>query len=201
MHDMKLHLSEEPIAALAELARIPIAFEVKSVFDVTEQSDHANRFLLSEHRLAVPCLKDYDSIEGNGPATWASRFDVSHWGLIGAYAESRRVGAAVIACHTPGLDLLEGRADLAVLWDIRVLPHFRGKGIGAALFRSAEAWSGKRGCRQLRVETQNINVPACRFYARQGCSLERIDRSAYPDFPDEIQLLWSKDIVVAPNAR
>jgi hypothetical protein len=40
------------------------------------------------------------------------------------------------------------------------------------------------------VETQNINVPACRFYARQGCVLGAIHPDAYPDLPDEVQLLW-----------
>jgi hypothetical protein len=51
-----------------------------------------------------------------------------------------------------------------------------------------------RECRQLKVETQNINVPACRFYARQGCVLGVIDRFAYPTLPDEVQLLWYKDL-------
>lgn len=196
MHDMKMHLTEDPITALTEVGLIPGAFEVRSIFEATDQGDRADRILLSEHRLAVPYIKEYDSIKGNGPATWAKRFDVSHWGLLGAQAEGRRVGAAVVAFDTPGLDMLEGRADLAVLWDIRVLPEFRGQGVGSALFRSAEGWAGRRSCRQLRVETQNINVPACRFYARQGCGLERMNRSAYPDFPDEIQLLWGKDVVV-----
>ncbi len=39
-----------------------------------------------------------------------------------------------------------------------------------------------------------INVPACRFYAKQGCVLGAIDRYAYPDHPDEVQLLWYKEI-------
>ena len=50
----------------------------------------------------------------------------------------------------------------------------------------------------MKVETQNINVPACRFYARMGCELGTIDRFAYPDLPGETQLLWHLDL--APGA-
>jgi hypothetical protein len=51
-----------------------------------------------------------------------------------------------------------------------------------------------RGCRRLKVETQNTNVPACRLYASQGCTLGAIHRFAYPELPEEIQLLWYKDV-------
>ena len=90
--------------------------------------------------------------------------------------------------------MLEGRDDLAVLWDIRVAPKFRGHGMGAALFRAVEAWAVARGCRELKVETQSVNVPACRFYQRQGCTLRRVNRHAYRDLPGEIQLLWYKNL-------
>jgi hypothetical protein len=49
----------------------------------------------------------------------------------------------------------------------------------------------------LTVETQTTNVPACRFYAAQGCGLGSIEPHAYPDFPDEARLLWHKDLVTA----
>jgi hypothetical protein len=44
------------------------------------------------------------------------------------------------------------------------------------------------------VETQTINVPACRFYSKMGCTLGAIDRYAYVDLPNEIQLLWFKEL-------
>ncbi|MGZ8471829.1 MAG: hypothetical protein ACXWZ7_20745 [Gemmatirosa sp.] len=40
------------------------------------------------------------------------------------------------------------------------------------------------------METQNVNVAACRFYAHQGCILGAVHRFAYPTLPDEAQLLW-----------
>jgi GNAT superfamily N-acetyltransferase len=74
-------------------------------------------------------------------------------------------------------------------------PDARGLGVGTALFRTAKAWAAQHGCGQLKVETQNINVPACRFYEQQGCTLRTARRGAYEAFPDEVQLLWYKSLV------
>lgn len=100
----------------------------------------------------------------------------------------------MVAHDSPGLLMLEGRRDLAVLWDIRVAPEVRGHGIGSALWQEVEIWASLRACRHLKVETQNTNVGACNFYARQGCYLGAMNRYAYPELPDEIQLLWYKDL-------
>ena len=81
-----------------------------------------------------------------------------------------------------------------MLWDIRVARSAQRSGVATALFRAAESWAAKRGARWLKVETQNINVPACHFYAAQGCTLGSIDRFAYADLPEEAQLLWYKKL-------
>lgn len=193
-YKMRFEVNEEPIAALAEYARISIAFEVSMVFDIAETSHSPREFVLTERRLDAPYVKDYDAIEGEHPTQWAKLFDVTNWGLFAARMEGRCIGGAVVAYDTPGLDMLEDRGDMSVLWDIRVAPEARGKGVGSALFRAAEAWSKTRGCRQLKVETQNINVAACKFYARQGCVLASVRRFAYRWLPDETQLLWYKDL-------
>jgi hypothetical protein len=46
----------------------------------------------------------------------------------------------------------------------------------------------------LKVETQNINIPACRFYAAQGCHLGGFNLHAYPAEMNEIQLLWYRNL-------
>jgi GNAT superfamily N-acetyltransferase len=82
-----------------------------------------------------------------------------------------------------------------VLWDIRVVaPDVRRQGVGSLLFGAVERWAESRHVRQLKVETQSINLPAHRFYARHGFALRAVDRFAYPQLPDETQLLWYKDL-------
>ncbi len=180
------------MTALAEYARLPIAFRVDHVLGVTACTEGG--FDLSTRRLEIPYLKDYDAVDGEGPLHWAGRFDVSNWRLFTARVGGSRVGGATVAFNTPGLTMLEGRRDLAVLWDIRVARDARGKGVGSALFQRVEAWAQTHGCRQLKVETQNINVRACALYARNGCELRAVDHGAYPELPEEIQLLWYKDL-------
>jgi GNAT superfamily N-acetyltransferase len=177
---------------LGEHGRISIAFVVDRILEVTLAEGGLGGMSLTETPVADPYVKDYDAIAGEGPARWAERFDISHWGMTGAYRDGVRVGGAVIAFRTAGLCMLGGRDDLAVLWDIRVAPGQRGAGAGSALFRAAEGWAGARGCRLLKIETQNVNTAACRFYQKMGCTLGAIDRFAYPELPGEVQLLWWK---------
>jgi GNAT superfamily N-acetyltransferase len=189
-----VQITEVQVTELDEYASISIAFEVPVVFDVLEQGGDVSDVVLSERVLGAPYVKDYDSIKGDAPNEWPIRFDVSNWGFLVAHIDGRRVGGAAIAFDTPGVDMLDGRRDVAVLWDIRIAAEARRAGVGSALFRRVEAWARVRGCRRLEIETQNINVPACRFYARQGCTLGAVNRSAYPDLPNEIQLIWFKDL-------
>jgi GNAT superfamily N-acetyltransferase len=179
---MTIDVAEEPMTAVGESALLPIAFRVDQVLDVTARAD--GRFALSARRLLNPYVKDYDAVEGEGPLHWTRRFDVSNWTLFAARLAGSRVGGAAVAFNTPGLTMLEGRRDLSVLWDIRVAPNARGRGVGSALFERVEAWALAQDCRQLKVETQNINVPACEFYARHGCELRAIHHAAYPELPE-----------------
>lgn len=189
---MRIEVSEEKTANLRDYAQIPMSFEVRQVLNVLALDDGLGGFTLTEQKIPVPYLKDYDALES--PLLWARSFDISNWGFFVARSEGLRVGGAAVAFDTTGLTMLEDRRDIAVLWDIRVSTEVRRQGVGAALFRAAEKWAVARGCRQLKVETQNINVPACRFYAKQGCVLGAIHRFAYPALPNEAQMLWYKDL-------
>lgn len=178
--------------ALSEHGRISIAFMVDRILEVTLVDGGMGGMSLTETLLADPYVKDYDTTAGAAPARWAERFDVSNWGVLGACLDDARVGGAVIAFRTPNLYMLGGRDDIAVLWDIRVAPEQRGAGVGSALFRAAEDWAAARGCGWLKIETQNVNAAACRFYQKMGCTLGGIDRFAYPELPGEVRLLWWK---------
>ncbi len=191
---MTIELAEEPMTTLPEYARVPIVFTADHVLDVRSQDDSPGGFAVSARRLEVSYEKNYDALAGEGPLTWPDRFDLSNWALFTARVATRIVGGATVAFDTPGLTMLEGRRDLAVLWDIRVSPSARGQGVGGALFEKVETWAQLHGCRQLKIETQNTNMRACRFYERQGCQLRAVHRGVYPDFPAEIQLFWYKDL-------
>jgi GNAT superfamily N-acetyltransferase len=189
-----LLVRERDAAWLENYARMSIAFEVRTVFDVRDRGEGLGGFELVERPVDPPFVKDYDAGADNRPLRWARRFDLSNWGVLSAELADEVVGGAVIAFDTPGVDMLEGRRDLAVLWDLRVDPRARRRGVGAALFRKAERWARERECRQMKIETQNINVVACKFYVGQGCKLGAVDRFAYPKLPDEVRLLWYKDL-------
>jgi GNAT superfamily N-acetyltransferase len=191
---MALEIREEPLSALAEHAMIPIAFRVERVLDVSAVTGGLGGLVLGERSVEPSYEKDYDALQGEGPTRWPKRFDVSNWGLIAAHRDTQRLGGAVIAFDTANVDMLERRHDLAVLWDLRVRVRQRGQGVGSQLFEAVEDWARARGCRQLKVETQNINVPACRIYAHMGCTLGSIDRFAYPEAPEETQLVWCKEL-------
>ncbi len=191
---MDWRIIEEPIARLADHARVPIAFLVDRRLEVDSIPPRPRGFAWREVEVDRPFLKDYDAIDGEGPTRWAETWDVTRWGLISAFVGDDRVGGAVLAFDTAGLDMLEGRKELAVLWDIRIDPRYRRLGLGQSLFQASEDWARVRGCREIKVETQDINVAACRLYYHRGCELRSINRLAYPDFPDEIQLLWYKSL-------
>ncbi|HKL88081.1 MAG TPA: GNAT family N-acetyltransferase [Salinibacter sp.] len=170
---------------------ISIAFLVESVLRPDPEGADLD---LVECTVSEPWWKDYDVEPGADPAAWLQRFDTSTWSIISAWRGHERLGGVVILADDPAIDMLEGRADLGLIWDLRVQPSARGQGIGRRLIDAAEGWATSRGCSTLKVETQNINVPACRFYEQQGFVLRSVRAHAYPELPHELQLLWYKQI-------
>jgi len=195
--EMVVKIQEIGADALQHYKQISIAFEVKSVFHVELINNGLGGIRLREEEVMPSYIKDYDAYEDGGPEEWPKRFDIRNWGFFLALDQTRPLGGAAVAFNTPGVHILDGRADLAVLWDLRVYPDFRGCRIGTKLFNHAANWSRKRGCKQLKFETQNVNVPACRFYAKQGCQLGEINRYAYAAHPEvghEVMLVWYLDL-------
>ena len=185
---MAFEILEERPDILPEYGRVSIAFEVKTVFRVELIERGLGGVKLTEEVLDKPFIKGYD--EHENPFDWANRFDLSNWGFLSAFDGERRVGGAVIAWKTSEVNMLEGRDDLACLWDLRVAPEYRNKGVGKRLFAHALNWAKRHNCRLFKVETQNINVPACRFYANQGCHLGGFNFHAYPEEMNEVHLIW-----------
>lgn len=186
---MNINVKENPALSLVDYETIPISFRVERVLQLEQTPAGRIGFIFSEQMLAAPYIKDYDQPDSK-PTIWANTWDISRWGMFTADTGGALVGGAVVAWDTPEILQLQGRRDVCALWDIRVAPSARGRGVGRALFEAAAAWARARGAVGMNIETQSINVPACRFYAAQGCTLVAVDVHAYPELPDEIQLIW-----------
>jgi GNAT superfamily N-acetyltransferase len=192
---MAIKIEEIGPSRLDEYRSVPIRFEVKSVLEPVLVNYGLGGILLRETPVEKPYIKDYDSYEET-PLDWPKKFDVSKWVFLLAMMNGvTAVGAAAVAFDTTGVFMLEARKNLAVLWDIRVRPEARG--VGIMLFRYAANWSRAQGCTQMKIETQNVNVPACRFYQRMGATLGEIHRfgySAVAEVAHEVMLCWYLDL-------
>jgi len=185
-------------ASLAEYSAIPMSFEVSSQLALELVDDGLGGVRFTEERVDPPWTKDYDARDGEGPTRWPRRFDTGNWLQFLARDDAgMAVGGAIVAWRTAGVDMLVRRDDLAVLWDLRVRPDVRRSGIGRSLFAAVAEWARAHDCTQLKIETQNINVRACRFYAAQGCRLGEVNRFAYwgdPVVAGEVMLIWYLDL-------
>jgi len=181
--DHTVRLTELPASAdvLQTYARIPIAFEVRSRLIPTAPDIAA----LHTTPVDPPYTKDYDALPNQAPTAWPTRHDVTRWLVFIALDGSTPLGGAVLIPAHP-----TDPTAVATLWDLRIHPAARRRGIGTILFDAAASRARAQGHPALTVETQDINVPACRFYAARGCALAAIVPRAYDDFPDETQLVW-----------
>lgn len=67
----------------------------------------------------------------------------------------------------------------ALVWALFVDKAWRGQGLGTTLLKRAEAWARRRKFRALVLETQTNNLPAIRFYQRQGYQIAGFDTHFY----------------------
>lgn len=173
---------------------IPSRVLVRTILVPELNEDGLGGINLREVMVPQPYIKDYDSNE-DLPSNWPKLFDVTNWGIFIAKENGLVIGGAVVAFDTTGVSMLEARRDLSVLWDIRVRQE--GRGVGIMLFNHAAEWSRTRGCTQMKIETQNINVPACKFYQRMGAKLGEIRCHGYANIPSvagEVMLCWYLDL-------
>jgi streptothricin acetyltransferase len=178
---------------LVEYASIPMICDVQSIFAVEEIDGGLGGLALRECPVEVSYSKKYDAYPEGGPVNWPGRFDISGWGLWIATENGKVIGCAAAARNPLGANTRDGGDDVAVLWDIRVGESSQRHGVGTALFRNAVRWAKSKGCRLMKIETQNVNVAACRFYRKMGCFLGEINRLAYRERPQvaaEVMLIW-----------
>lgn len=170
---------------------IEMVAEIREIRRV-EAGDFGIRFV---RQPVEPYEKDYRAF--GGWADWKEKFDVSRWKVFCAFDGKTPVAGAVLCLDTPGADMLEGRGDLGVLWDLRVDRRYKRRGIGSRLFALVADAAAAFGCRQLKIESQNVNVPAVDFYFSRGAVLGAVNRYAYyadPSARDEVQFLLYLDL-------
>jgi GNAT superfamily N-acetyltransferase len=192
---MKIEEAAVNKKTLLEQGKIPISYLVDSKIDVQRKGSGLEGFTFKEVKVEPAYVRDYDLEEK--PVEWLKICKIDHWKIFRAIEGEQLIGATLVALKSPEIHMLDGRDDLALIWDLRVIPENRRQGVGSQLFQAAAAWAKRQGCKQLKIETQNTNVKACRFYARQGCVLGEINLYKYLNFKNynlEIMFCWYLDL-------
>ena len=175
--------------------QVPQRVHVSSHYRIEKHNRGLGGFSLVETPVE-PYVKDFCTGEDASVERW-KRWDLSNWAFFMAFDGDMPVGAATVASRTKGVNMLSGRDDLAVLWDIRVSDSHKGQGIGQKLFDMAAEWARTQGLTQMKIECQNNNVPAVKFYHKQGAVLAAVDEYAYynePEYRHEVQFIWVLDL-------
>ena len=111
--------------------QVSMNVEVDSEYKLKRIDSGLGGFLFEE----VPvekCIKDLSEYEL--AKEYEKTFDISTWKFYMAFAEDKPIGAATVAGPTENLNMLSGRTDACVLWDIRVQDGYKHQGIGQKLF-------------------------------------------------------------------
>jgi GNAT superfamily N-acetyltransferase len=181
------------LATLSAYGQIPMRFEVNSKIEIKRIKAGLEGLTFQEIKVEPGYIKDYDLEEK--PTDWLKTFDMANWRVFRFVENGEVLGGAAAALKSPEVHMLDGRDDLAMIWDMRVKPEYQRQGIGTQLFQAVAVWTKTEGCRQLKIETQNNNVKACHFYAKQGCVLGELNFFKYPPLKNEIMFCWYLDLL------
>lgn len=175
--------------------QVPMTFEVKSYYRIDKHDRGLGGFTIVETPVDKPYIKDFN-MHGECADNW-TMFDLTNWAFFMAFDMDKPIGAAAVTSRTKEIYMLDRRNDLAVLWDIRVSEKYKGQGVGQKLFDMVVTWARNCGLVQLKIECQNNNVAACKFYHKQGAVLCKIDEYAYynePAYRHEAMFIWYLDL-------
>lgn len=174
--------------------KVAMNVDVHSEYKVQRINNGLGGLILEEVQVE-PYVKDLSIYER--ATEYEKEFDITNWKFYMAFDGDIPVGAMTVAGPTKGLNMLYGRKDACVLWDIRIADAYKRMGIGQKLLDMGVSDAKKNGYQQMIIECQNNNVQACKFYQKQGAVLSKIDMYAYylePEIRDEIQFIWYLDI-------
>jgi ribosomal protein S18 acetylase RimI-like enzyme len=135
-----------------------------------EETEPLTTFQLRLERLSQPYTRDFRS--GLTLGDIQRYLQLLPQGLcLAAWVDGQVAGIAIA-----GAEIWNGTL---WIWEFHVAPAFQRMGVGRRLMDTLAQLARARGLRTLRVETQNTNVPAIRFYRSLGFHLEGIDVSFY----------------------
>jgi streptothricin acetyltransferase len=99
------------------------------------------------------------------------------------YLKNNCIGRIKIRSNWNGYALIE---------DIAVAKDYRKNGVGTALLNKAIEWAKEKHYSGLMLETQDINVSACHFYAKNHFLIGAVDTMLYSNFStaNEIAIFW-----------
>lgn len=173
---------------------ISMNVDVHTIYDVKRIDSGLGGFSFDEVEVE-PYIKDLSVYER--ATEYEAIFDIRNWRFYMAFDDEKPIGAMTIAGRTPELNMLSGRDDACILWDIRIIDRYKHQGIGQKLLDMGIQEAKSDGYKQMIIECQNNNVPACKFYHKQGALLSKIDMYAYyheEACKDEVQFIWYLDL-------
>lgn len=188
---MVIEVRNETASSLPEYDLLSANISVTHVYEVLERPEEPPTLLLKP--LPKPAWLHYDQLS-RPPSLWPTLWDTDGWRFIGIFADGQRAGCATIACGAKQLALRDGRSDVALLWDMRVAPQYRRRGLGTVLLRAVVSALKHEEVTKLKIRTQNTNVAACCLYARAGCRLVGAEPNSYRGDASELDLIWLLDL-------
>lgn len=181
---------EITLEQLGDYGKIPSTYKTTKRYELKKVNNGLGGILLE----LIDIPEFYKDFEDKAEC-WKEMFDLTNWKFFVAYNQNNEmIAGCTVATKTKKCNMLEGRNDLAFLWDIRVSEKYKHNGIGQHLFDMAKNYAKSNGFKRLKVECQNTNPAAVNFYHKQGMYLCSINENAYPEYPNETQLLWYLDL-------
>jgi len=137
-----------------------------------------NVWKYTEELFAQPYYKKYEDDEID-----ISYIEEDEKAVFMYYVENYCIGRIKIRSNWNGYALIE---------DIAVVKDYRKNGVGTALLNKASEWAKEKNFNGLILETQDINVSACRFYAKNHFVIGGIDTMLYSNLLTacEIAIFW-----------
>lgn len=182
---MDYSIKQLSIEHLEEYQSIPMIKKFSSLITFDEQNN-LKETPVKKQEIDLAAEEDINE--------WKQLFPINTSGIFVLTKDEKMIAGVIVLTHAPKIHLLENNLDNAILWDIRIDPQYQGLGLGKKLFNLACDYAKNQQCKALIIETQNNNPKAIKFYQHMGASLYKTKEHAYPEQPDEVQILFKKEL-------